>query len=329
MTTDFSVDEGSDESSEMGMRRKVLEVLRISYTLPFVLASVTGVVFAITFVHDWTLALLIPLDVFFLALFVNLSNDYYDHKSGVDEFRFKLRDPDFIAGSREILPESFYWTGNAFDEGIIKPEVGKRLMIILAATAALIALPIIYYGGLIVIIMGAIAFFLSFFYTAPPLNLGERGLGELDVALSFFLISFFSFFVIYPHVNTEMLLIALSIGIAVATMRIVDQMTGYEAHVRMGEKNLCVRLGLNNSIYLVALFMVAIYALLFTLLSFDLTYALAFLTIPLSFRTLNYLTNEGDEFRFVRSAPEIFKVSIGHMILIIIALTVQISLTFA
>ncbi len=325
---DPSAENSGEAPAEMKVGRKVLEVLRISYSLPFVLSSVTGIVFALTFVQDWILALLIPLDVFFLALFVNLSNDYYDHRSGVDEFRFKLRDPDFIAGAREILPESFYWSGNAFDDGVIGAKEGRRLMMVLAFVGVLIALPIIFYGGLIVIVMGVIAFFLSFFYTAPPLNLGERGLGELDVGISFFLIAFFSYFVVHPHLNTEMFLIALSIGIAVATMRVVDEMTGYEAHVRMGEKNLCVRLGLQNSIALVTVLLVTIYVLLSVLLFYNISYALAFLTLPLSYRTLCYLNNEDDQFRFVRSAPEIFKVSIGYMVLIIIALTAQISLTF-
>ena len=68
------------DNSNHSIAWKAKEVLRIAYTLPFVMASVAGVAFALTMSDEWLLAFLIPLDVFFLALLVNFSNDYFDHK---------------------------------------------------------------------------------------------------------------------------------------------------------------------------------------------------------------------------------------------------------
>lgn len=49
---------------EKTLYRTLLNLLRISYTLPFVMASVTGAVFALTVCDEWLMATLIPLDVF-------------------------------------------------------------------------------------------------------------------------------------------------------------------------------------------------------------------------------------------------------------------------
>lgn len=314
--------------NELSLGRKLMDILRISYTITFVLASVTGVALALTVKQEWLMAFLIPLDVFFLALFVNFSNDYFDHKSGVDQLRFQEHGQN-IEQVREILPEKFYWSGNAFDNGLVTEKQGKTIMGVIAAMAVILAIPIVLYGGLIVLLLGAIGFFLSYFYTAPPLNLGARGFGELDVAVSFAFISFFSYFVIVQEFSLEAVLIACCVGLAVGMVRIVDEMTGYEAHVKSEERNLCVILGLEKVVDLIAVLLVALYILIGVLLYFDLTYAVLFLTIPAAMRTVRYLRNKDDEFRLVRPVPEIFKVAVGTEILIIIALIARTALTFA
>lgn len=314
--------------NELSLGRKLMDILRISYTITFVLASVTGVALALTVKQEWLMAFLIPLDVFFLALFVNFSNDYFDHKSGVDQLRFQEHGQN-IEQVREILPEKFYWSGNAFDNGLVTEKQGKTIMGVIAVMAVILAIPIVLYGGLIVLLLGAIGFFLSYFYTAPPLNLGARGFGELDVAVSFAFISFFSYFVIVQEFSWEAVLIACCVGLAVGMVRIVDEMTGYEAHVKSEERNLCVILGLEKVVDLIAVLLVALYILVGVLLYFDLTYAVLFLTIPAAMRTVRYLRNKDDEFRLVRPVPEIFKVAVGTEILIIIALIARTALTFA
>jgi len=311
------------EAGELTLGRKAMEVLRVSYTLPFVLASVTGVAFALTRVEEWFIGLLIPLDVLFLALFVNLSNDYFDHKSGVDEVRFK-GDPEFFEEAKRVMPERFYWTGNAFDEGIVSEKGGRALMLSIAGIAILLALPIVLYGGPVVIIMGGIAFFLALFYTAPPLRLGARGLGELDVGVSFFLISFFSYFVIDPRFSPEMMIIAVTVGLVMGIVRTVDEMSGYDAHLKLGERDLCVILGRERAIVLVAVLLAILYVISAAMAWFHPAYLLLLLGMPQGIKTVKVLRKNEDRFRFLRGAVEIMKVALIHMILIIVAMIVQI-----
>ncbi|MCG7843825.1 MAG: prenyltransferase [Methanomassiliicoccales archaeon] len=303
--------------------RKILNLLRISYTLPFVMASVTGAAFALSVSDELLLAILIPLDVFFLAMFVNLSNDYFDHKSGTDATRFSFMTPELKDSIKEIYDERIYWDGNAFDKGEVSERHGRIIIGLIALGALLVSLPIILHGGWLVVILGAVAFFLSYFYTAPPLNLGARGLGELDVGASFFMMSFFTYYVIVQDWSGEMFLIALTVGLTVMLMRFVDQMSGYQAHLEGGEKDWCVRLGLEKAVNVVAVLLVALYILCLGLIYFNALYALLLLTIPLARGLLQGLRNKEDKLRFIRPAPQMFKLALGNQILVIISLIVQ------
>ena len=315
------------KGKELSLGRRMMDILRISYTITFVLASITGVALALTVRQEWLIAALIPIDVFFLALFVNFSNDYFDHKSGVDKLRFENRDQ--FEQAREVLTEKFYWSGNAFDNGLITKRQGKVVMAVIATLAVLFAIPIVMYGGWMVIVLGAIGFLLSYFYTAPPINLGARGLGEVDVAVSFAFMSFFSYFVIVQDFSWETVLVSVCVGLAVGLVRIVDEMTGLDAHKKAGERNLCVIYGLEKVTRMVEVLLVLLYVLIGLLLVFDLTYIVVFLTLPAAVRTVRYLRDRNDELRLVRPVPEILKVAVGTEILVVIALIARTVLTFA
>jgi 1,4-dihydroxy-2-naphthoate octaprenyltransferase len=313
------------EVYSLGYRFK--NVLRVIYTLPFVLASVTGSAFALTIKQDWLIAVLIPLDVFFLAMFVNLSNDYFDHRSGADRARFKETDRALNDESASTISKKVYWQGNSFDRGIISDRGGQILMAVLAAAAVLIAIPIILYGGWLVVVLGAVGFFLSFFYTAPPLNLGARGLGELDVFISFAFISFFTYFVIALQFSLPMLFIAITVGLNVANMRIVDEMSGREAHLASGETDLVVRFGIDGARRIMTGFMVIAYALSAILVYYSWTFAILFLSVPMAYRAIRILKDKKNEFWVVKPVMDVMKVAVIHSLLVVIALTLQSVLT--
>jgi len=307
---------------------RIKNVLRVIYAIPFVLASVTGVAFALTIDSEWLIAVLIPLDVFFLALFVNLSNDYYDHRSGADQERFEMIDQSFAEEASNKVSRTLYWQGNSFDRGLITERGGRILLAAIAVAAIVLALPILLYGGWIVLVLGAIAFFLSFFYTAPPLQLGARGLGELDVFLSFALMSFFSFYVIVQQFVLEALLIALTVGINVMLMRVIDEMSGVEAHKKAGEKDLVVRFGIDKVTNIMIGALVVMYALCAVLVTYNITFLLLFLTLPFSLNMVRHLRDKQDKFHIIRPVLDVLKLATMHAVLVVIALSMQSALTF-
>ena len=168
---------------ELSMLTRVNLIFRFSYTIPFLLASVCGVVYAVPYDVPWHIMVLIPVAVLLLALFVNFSNDYFDHKSGVDKKvnDRKSRTRDNLMTSDAV--KRVYWEGNQFDTGLVTERQGKAIMAALLVLIVIVALPVIAYGGWSVVVLGLIGAALAFFYTAPPVNLGARGMSANDVHL--------------------------------------------------------------------------------------------------------------------------------------------------
>ena len=308
-----------------GMTRwhKAKEVLRIAYTLPFLLASLTGVVFALAVKQEWLMAVIIPLDVMVLALFVNFSNDYFDHKSGVDKIRFDTdRDPELRKELLEMFDQKMFWSGNSLDRGIITEAQGRALMAALVIIAVVLSIPILLYGGWTVVILGLIALALAFFYTAPPLKLGSRGLGELDVFLAFTMIVFFSYFVIVTEFSFPVMFVSLAIGLGAMILRISDSVPGYDAHLAKGEKDIAVRVGLENVARVEAFLVLMVYIMVGLAALSEPFLALLFLALPLAVKAL-LEQRKRDRLRFWRPIPLFLMQTVALELLTVAALILR------
>lgn len=313
----------NDPMANMTAWQKAKEVLRIAYTLPFFLASVAGVVFALTVRPEWLIAVIIPLDVLVLSLFVNFSNDYFDHKSGVDELRFNQdRDPELHKELLELFDQKVFWSGNSLDRGIITEAQGKALMLVLVVLAVLLSIPILLYGGWMVVALGLIALALAFFYTAPPVNLGARGLGELDVFIAFSMMVFFSYFVIVQEFSLTVLFISLAVGLGAMIMRIADEAPGHPSHVEKGERNLVVRVGLNNLVRLESYLVVLVYVFVGLAALTDPYFAILFLALPIAIKALR-VQRKIDRLRFWRPIPMFLLQTITLELLTVAALILR------
>ena len=120
-----------------------------------------------------------------------------------------------------------------------------------------------------------------------------------------------------------MFLIGVTIGTSVMLMRFIDQMSGYEAHVKGGEKDWCVRLGLERAVSAVSIIMLVIHAMHLGLAYFHPVFLLLLLTVPMGRKIVRGLGDKNDDLRFIRPAPQIVKMVIFSELLIIISLTVQ------
>ncbi|HHT74898.1 MAG: prenyltransferase [Methanomassiliicoccaceae archaeon] len=308
---------------EMTLWQKVKEVLRIAYTLPFLLASVAGIAFALTVKQEWLMAVVIPLDVLVLALFVNFSNDYFDHKSGVDKLRFdRSNDPELEKALLELFDQKVFWSGNSLDRGIITESQGKVLMAVLVILAVLLSIPILLYGGWTVVVLGLIALALAFFYTAPPFNLGARGLGELDVFISFTMMAFFSYYVIVQEFSLTVLFVSLAIGLGAMIMRISDSVPGYDSHMAMGEKNLTVRVGLENVVRLEAVLVILVYVFVGLAGLTEPFLVILFLATPFAIKALR-VQNIRDRLRFWRPIPMFLLQTVALELLTVVALILR------
>ena len=336
-----------ENANNVSVMRKINLIFRFSYTLPFFAASLCGSLFAFLMydppVH---IVILMPLVVLLLAVFVNFSNDYFDHRSGVDKIRFEKKEEMAKAMLDTKLMKAVYWEGNPFDNGLVTDKQGKAIMAFLVIASALMAVPIILHGGLMVVIFGAAGFFLSYFYTAPPLDLGAKGLGEVDVALSFFMLVFCSFYVgtidfavadtvlfscdilgthalglAFGVFDTEIFVFAVIIGMLVGLMRLTDSMSGQEAHIANNEKSIAVRFGLGGAVKIAKAFMILGYALFAVMVFFNPVYLLLFAVLPLSVKAWKIMSLKEENWA-IRCPPLFFGTAFLMEMLFIISVTV-------
>lgn len=297
--------------SDISILRKINLIFRFSYTIPFFLASICGSILALPYSPSLWMAVLIPLVVQILAVFVNFSNDYFDHGSGVDAMRFEMTKSQIT--DSEVLSK-IYWEGNQFDTGMITEKQGKIIMAVIVAAIVLMSLPIIAYSGWKVVALGLVGLFFAYFYTAPPLNLGARGLGETVVGISFLMMVACTFYVLTGTITQEVLLVSLLIGIAVGTMRMVDSMSAQEAHIANHEVSVSVILGTNGTIPVAKFMILTMYVLAACLSIFNPIFLLIFLSIPLSYKAWKTM-DPGRSGWEIRVIPYFFGISLSIEIL--------------
>jgi 1,4-dihydroxy-2-naphthoate octaprenyltransferase len=297
--------------------RKLNLIFRFSYTIPFFLASVCGVLYAaIRFDVPLHILILIPIVVLFLALFVNFSNDYYDSLSGVDDLRFKNK--HMFDSAASPLLKKVYWDGNPVNNGMVTKKQAQSIVIILAILAIICSIPIVMYGGIYAVVLGVLGLLIAFFYTAPPVNLGARGLGELSVGISFFLMVFASFVVSSQYaLDYEILLFSLIIGVFVGLMRTVDSMSGQSAHIEADEKSISVIVGINGMPKIIKFILIIGYVMVFAMLYFDLLYGILLLTLLIAAKTWIHVTKRSEHWEFL-TAPLTFLIALSLEILFII-----------
>lgn len=215
------------------------------------------------------------------------------------------------------LLKKIYWEGNQFDTGLVTERQGRIITVALFLLSVLLAIPIFLYGGYIVLVFGAIGLFITYFYTAPPINLGARGLGEISTGISFFMLSFCSFFVATGVVDVDILVFSMMIGLIVGMMRLGDSMSSHDAHIMFEERSLSIRLGLDRTVVLIKVCIVIAYCLAAILVVRNLLYLPLFLTLLLTTKLWHVITVKGDNWQ-VKAIPFFFGFSFLTEVLFII-----------
>jgi len=236
-----------------------------AYRAPFLTASIApvflGTAVAWYELHQFNVV------IFLLALFgtifahlgANIFNDYYDHLTGNDD-----NNPDFTpfsGGSRMI------------QNGILTPRQVSRAGLIAFVITAVIGIILIGYSGRpALIIFGVIGIILGYIYSAIPVKLAYRGLGELTIFLAFGPVTVLgAYFVQTSHISWLVFLTSIPAGLLVALILYVNELQDENAD-RCAEKNtLIVNIGNPQkalTLYRIIIFAVLIWILGLTLLSY-------------------------------------------------------------
>ncbi len=188
---------------------------------------------------DLTLYLLTLAGAVFLHLGTNTANDYYDHISGADEANTEYARP-FTGGSRLI------------QEGAISPAAVLLMAVLFFSAAAAAGVFLFLHAGPVIILFGSIGIFLGFFYTAPPVRLAARGLGEIAVFTGYWLIGLGTYFVQTGSVDFPAAAAAVPLGLLTTAIIIINEFQDTNSDRSAGKKTLVVRLGRKNAVWLFA-----------------------------------------------------------------------------
>jgi 1,4-dihydroxy-2-naphthoate octaprenyltransferase len=105
-------------------------------------------------------------------------------------------------------------------------------------------------------------------------------------------------------------------------------MSGKEAHIAAGEKDLVVRFGIDKVGNILIAILVVNYILISMLSYYNITFVLLFLALPFAISMIRHLRNKEDKFREMRPVIDALRLSLVQSILVVISLSMQSALTF-
>jgi 1,4-dihydroxy-2-naphthoate octaprenyltransferase len=235
------------------------------------------------------LLLLTILGVLCIHAATNMSNDYIDFKTGVDNQPPEIISP-FTAGSR-VLPEK-----------LVTAEAHRRVWVALYAVGAAVGAYLAYTvpGGWVILLLGASMGLLSFFYTYPPLKLQYHGLGEALVGVIFGpVLAFGAFYVQAARFDWQPLIVSVPFGLFVAAFLLVNEMPEWQTDPKGGKVTVPARVGLKASMRIYAVLMVSGYVWLVGAVAMrllPLPALLGLLSLPLAVRAISILRRHYAEF---------------------------------
>ncbi|MFQ6134309.1 MAG: 1,4-dihydroxy-2-naphthoate octaprenyltransferase [Nitrososphaerales archaeon] len=266
------------------LRRKIKSWVT-EVRLPFLTASVIPVLLG-TAIAGATAGVFNPL-FFALALLggvslhlgANVLNDYFDHRSGTDDLNTEFVRP-FSGGSRVI------------QLGLLTPlevMIGGVFFLLLGAA---IGVFFVWVSGWFILALMLIGLVSAFFYTAPPLNLASRGIGEVFIGLNFgYLMTIGAYYIQTQTISLEPLVAATPVALLIAAVLYINEFPDYAADKAAGKWHLVVRLGRSRAAlgYLALITATYVSILLAVALQVMPVYTLiGLLTLPLSVKAVRY-----------------------------------------
>jgi 1,4-dihydroxy-2-naphthoate polyprenyltransferase len=178
---------------------------------------------------NWWVALLTLIGGACIHLGLNVANDVFDTRSGADAAN--VNPTQFSGGSRVV------------HYGLLSLREIALLSLGFYAVGITIGFVLAAARGWDLLWLGVAGALLSLFYTAPPLKLVHRGLGEIVVALGFGpIMTLGAYFVQAREYDLEPLLTAIPVGILIALVLYVNEVPDRPADAAAGKRTLPVRL---------------------------------------------------------------------------------------
>ena len=249
-----------------------LRIIRIRFLLASVIAVSNGL--AITYwkysTIDPVYAILTYVGVVFLHASVDLLNDYWDYKRGIDIATKRTK----FSGGTGVLPDN-----------LLKPRTVYIAGLVFLILGASIGTYFIAIRGVTIAIILGFAVIAIYFYSTTIVN---AGLGELFVAIKGAMIVLGSLYVQNATLEPAAMYGGAIVGLLSATVLFINSFPDYEADKSKGRRTLVIILGRKVASTTFPMFIIAAYALIAGGIFFGLTkvYCLiCFISMPLAIKS--------------------------------------------
>jgi 1,4-dihydroxy-2-naphthoate polyprenyltransferase len=256
-----------------------LRAIRIRFLLASVIAVTNGLAIAY-----WKYAAIDPLyailtyiGVVFLHASVDLLNDYWDHKRGIDSATKRTK----FSGGTGVLPENLLTPRAVYIAGIIFLVLGASIGAYFVAIR-----------GITIAVILSFAVVAIYFYSTRIVN---AGLGELFVAIKGAMIVLGTLYVQNAVLEPTALYVGAIVGILSATVLFINSFPDYEADRSKGRRTLLIMLGRKTASAIFPIFIIAAYTLIAVgiFLGFTKIYSLiCFASIPFAIKSVLQLKKE-------------------------------------
>ena len=171
------------------------------------------------------IALISTLCAVFLQVSVNLANDYFDYKNGIDT--------DERLGPKRVT-----------QSGLISPTAVRNAMLGTLFIAIFIGIILVYHSGWPIVILAFFAVFGTLTYSGGPYPLASHGLGEIAAFIYFGLVAVVgSYYIQADHVSISAWLLGASIGLFNAAIMLVNNTRDIATDTKANKNTLAVKIG--------------------------------------------------------------------------------------
>jgi 1,4-dihydroxy-2-naphthoate octaprenyltransferase len=259
-----------------------LRVIRVRFLLASVVAVSAGLAITWWQIGNITLfdAVLTMAGVLCLHASVDLLNDYWDFKRGIDTTTQRTK----MSGGSGVLPDGLLKPAQVYVAGIIFLIIGASIGIYFVAT-----------DGVIIGIILAFAVVSIYFYSTKLVN---WGLAEVFVTIKGTMIVVGTYFVQTQQITEPVVLCGIIIGVLSSLVLFITSFPDYDADKAKGRKTLVISLGKQNSCSILWVFPAIAYGIIITAVIseiFPISCLIVLATIPLIIKSGHKLKQNYEE----------------------------------
>ena len=278
----LSRERGTPVKPRLALPFLVLRTTRLPFLSATIVPVVLGIVIAASHgFFDVLTAVLTVIGACLVQLAINVSNDVFDTAQGADD--------------ANVTPTRFSGGSRVIQYGLVSFRGMATLAAGLYAAGALVGLLLLALrGSPALLAIGVIGLVVGLGYTAPPLKLVYRGLGEIAVAIGFGPLMLLGAYVVQSGgtLAWEPFVASIPVALLVALILYVNEIPDRRGDAHAGKRTLPVRFGRQAVIAGYRIAVIAAYAVIVGGVlggTLPVTALLALLAIPLALRVSNGL----------------------------------------